>query len=60
MLVFASWDRDVTLVLRRTLAPDAASMPAKMRQLPPRADMAPSVAMQTMVSKPWIWPRFCA
>lgn len=60
MLDFASLDMDVTLVLRRTLAPEASSMPAKIRQLPPSTDMAPSVAMHTIVSNPWICPRFCA
>jgi hypothetical protein len=43
-----------TVVLRWRVAEEALSIEAKMRQLPPLMAMAPLVAMQTMVSRPWM------
>ena len=42
----------VTLVLRRVVALEALSMPAKICQFPPSICIAPSIAMQTIVSRP--------
>lgn len=54
------FEMEVTEVLSKRLAPDDFIMPSKICQFPPLMDMAPSIAMQTIVSKPWIWLRFCA
>lgn len=49
---------EVTVVLRRVSACEELSIPAKIRQLPPSICMAPSMAMQTIVSRPWMILRF--
>lgn len=46
-------------VLRWVVA-DTFSIDAKICQFPPAMEVAPDVAMQTMVSTPWIRGRFCA
>lgn len=45
---------EVTVVPRRSAASDAFIMPSKICQFPPTMDIAPSVAIQTIVSRPWI------
>lgn len=52
---FGSLDMERTDVLRWVvMLEDELSMWAKMRQLPPWMDIAPDVAMQTIVSRPWM------
>jgi hypothetical protein len=40
------------------VAYEALSIPEKICQLPPSICIAPSMAMQTIVSRPWIRLRF--
>lgn len=47
----------VTDVFRRTRAPDAFTILSKICQLPPAMDIAPSGAVATMVSRPWMFAR---
>ena len=54
VFVLGSVAMEVTLVLRRRVAPDALIMPSKICQLPPSMNMAPSAAMQTIASRPCI------
>jgi len=50
---------EVTVVLRRVVALEALSMPAKICQLPPSICIAPLMAMHTIVSRACIVLRFC-
>lgn len=43
---------EVTVVLRRVVVLEALSMPAKICQLPPSICITPSIAMQTIDSRP--------
>ena len=52
------FEMEVTVVLRRVVADEALSIPEKICQLPPSICIAPSMAMQTIVSRPWIRLRF--
>jgi len=55
----SSWRvSDVTAVESRTSALLAFAICSKISQLPPTTAMAPSVAMEHMVSSPWIKGRF--
>ncbi len=52
------FETEVTVVLRRVVALEALSMEEKICQLPPSICIAPSTAMQTNVSRPWMRLRF--
>jgi hypothetical protein len=62
LMLYFLWDLEILamVVFRRTVALEEEIMLEKICQFPPDICIAPSIAMQTIASRPWSCPRFWA